>query len=88
MELVGFKFEQKSFQFFLFSFLRVRFVRTQALWYTRKSVMAPVRRNDLKSKDLFLTESVQVEFHHSGEKGSLVITYLFDVLNKIIVNSN
>jgi len=77
MELYGFKFEQKSFQLFLFSFLRVRVVRAHAFLYERKSVMEPVRRNILKSNDLLLTDSVQVEFYHYMEYGNVFVFGFF-----------
>ena len=85
MELDGLRFEQKSFHLFLFSFLRVLVVRAQAFLYEKKSVMEPVRRKILKSKDLLLTASMQVEFHHGGEGGK---DFVFGFLKGIVARLN
>jgi len=44
-------------------------VWAHALQYLRKSEVEPERRKALKSRDLFLTDSKQEEFHHGGEGG-------------------
>jgi len=84
MELDDLRFEQKSFHLFLFSFLRVLVVRAHAFLYERKSVIEPVRQKILKSSDLLLTASVQVEFHHGGEGGNVL---LIDLLRGIVVKA-
>jgi hypothetical protein len=81
MVLDGLRFEQKNFHLFLFSFLRVLVVRVHAFLYERKSVMEPVRRKILKSKNLSLTTSMQVEFHHGGEGGNI---FVFGLLRRIV----
>jgi len=43
--------------------------------------MEPVRRKILKSKDLLLTASVQVEFHHGGEGGN---NFVLGFLRRIV----
>jgi len=46
--------------------------------------MEPVRRKILKSKDLLLTASVQVEFHYGREGGNV---FVFDLLRGIVAKA-